>query len=371
MKKVKASHGIVCRLPDDPFGYFGWPSVTRMADGTLVAASSGLRAAHVCPWGKTVLHFSHDDGLTWSDSVVINDSPIDDRDAGVISLGGQKLLVSWFTSDTRIYWPREESMRNSMGDELYAEYMAKTKAWQDETVFANLGSWVMLSQDGKTWGEPIPVPVTAPHGPVLRKNGDLLYFGKSVAKGSGFHDTLRAAGIQCHVSQDEGRTWTLLGEVPLAEGTEEANYHEPHIVELPSGKLVGLIRYQHSEAVKKHDRFTIFQSESVDGGKTWTRAYPTGAKGSPPHLLLHSSGAVICVFGHREAPYGEWAMISYDECQTWEQDFVLRDDGPDGDLGYPASVELADGSIFTLYYQKYAAGEVPSLLWTRWELPAK
>jgi hypothetical protein len=256
-----------------------------------------------------------------------------------------------------------------MGDELYERYLAETRAWTDETVYANLGSWIMLSEDGQTWSLPVRVPVTAPHGPIRQESGRLLYLGKAVATGSGFHKTLQGAGIQCHASADEGRTWTLLGEVPLADGTEEANYHEPHLVELPSGKLVGLIRYQHSAAVKKHHPFTIFQSESLDGGRTWSQAWPTGVKGSPPHLLLHSSGAVVCVYGRREQPYGERAMISYDGCQTWQQDFVLRDDGPDSDLGYPASVELPDGSIFTLYYQKYAAGEKTSLLWTRWELP--
>ncbi|MDW7658097.1 MAG: sialidase family protein, partial [Bacillota bacterium] len=186
MKHVQATHGIICRMPQDPFGYFGWPSVARMEDGTLVAASSGLRAAHVCPWGKTVLHFSKDDGQTWSESVVINDSPIDDRDAGVISLGGQRLLVSWFTSDTRIYWDRAERMRQSLGDELFTRYMAETRAWKDETVRANLGSWIMLSEDGQKWGSPIRVPVTAPHGPILLANGNLIYFGKAVPTGDRF-----------------------------------------------------------------------------------------------------------------------------------------------------------------------------------------
>lgn len=99
--QVKAEHGIVCRLPGKKFGYFGWPTVARADDGTLIVASSGLRSQHVCPWGKTVLNTSTDDGRTWSAPRAINDSPIDDRDAGVISLGGNRLLVSWFTSDTR------------------------------------------------------------------------------------------------------------------------------------------------------------------------------------------------------------------------------------------------------------------------------
>ena len=173
-----------------------------MADGTLVAASSGLRAAHVCPWGKTVLHFSKDDGQTWSESVVINDSPIDDRDAGVISLGGQRLLVSWFTSDTRIYWDRADQMRQSLGPGLYDRYIAETKAWQVETVRANLGSLIRLCTHGNIWGSPFRVPVTAPHGPILLANGDLLYFGKAVPAGDGFHTGLAGGPIQCARSRE-------------------------------------------------------------------------------------------------------------------------------------------------------------------------
>ena len=71
----------LCRLPKGPLGYFDWLSIAKTDDGTLVAASSGLRKYHVCPWGKTVLHFSKDNGKTWSDSVIANNSPIDDRDA--------------------------------------------------------------------------------------------------------------------------------------------------------------------------------------------------------------------------------------------------------------------------------------------------
>ena len=38
-------------------------------------------------------------------------------------------------------------------------------------------------------------------------------------------------------------------------------------------------------------------------------------------------------------------------------------DGPDGDLGYPATVELSDGSLFTVYYQKVVGYGKCSLLW--------
>jgi len=364
-KRVKAEHGIVCRLPGERFGYFGWPSIARMEDGTLVVASSGLRTEHVCPYGKTVLNFSRDDGGTWSAPRVINDSPLDDRDAGVLCLGGRKLLVSWFTSDTRRYfgWIKPHLKAEDLA--LWEHTLGK---WTDELVERWLGSWVLLSEDAENWGQPIRVPVSTPHGPIRLSSGELLYLGKG-----GFNAGDQANGdIMACRSKDGGRTWEELGCVPLCEGTRKDNYHEPHVVELGDGRLLGLIRFQYSKEnapATEQICFSLFQTESEDGGRTWTRARPLGVYGSPPHLSKHSSGAVVCVYGYRRAPYGQRAMITRDGGRTWDTDWVLRDDGPDGDLGYPASVELPDGSIFTIYYQKYAAGEKCSLLWTRWRLP--
>ncbi|MDP6113556.1 MAG: sialidase family protein, partial [Planctomycetota bacterium] len=105
-----------------------------------------------------------------------------------------------------------------------------------------------------------------------------------------------------------------------------------------------------------------------DGGKTWSEARHL-RYGSPPHLLRHSSGALVCVFGFRREPYGQRAMVSTDGGETWGPDIILRDDAPNWDLGYPASVEMPGGRIFTIYYQQRAQGQKCSLLWTSWELP--
>ena len=37
-----------------------------------------------------------------------------------------------------------------------------------------------------------------------------------------------------------------------------------------------------------------------------------------------------------------------------------------GDLGYPASAQLPDGSIITVYYQSENHGEKPCLMATKW-----
>ena len=62
-------------------------------------------------------------------------------------------------------------------------------------------------------------------------------------------------------------------------------------------------------------------------------------------------------------------MISYDGGETFEKEVVLRDDATHGDLGYPSTVELSDGSLLTVYYQS-ARNDDPfrSLLYTKWRL---
>ena len=114
----------------------------------------------------------------------------------------------------------------------------------------------------------------------------------------------------------------------------------------------------------------MYQTESDDGGKTWTQAHPLGIYGSPPHVIRHSSGALVCVYGYRRPPHGERAMFSHDDGKTWDSDWVINDAPPE-DLGYPCSVEMPDGRIFTVYYQ-FQPGEkrYSSLMYSIWELPA-
>ena len=368
-QKIDAEHGVVSSFPGDFFGYFGWPTVARMDDGTLVAAASGLRNAHVCPFGRNVICTSADEGHTWTCPRVVNDSPLDDRDTGAVSLGGDKLLLSWFTTDNRGYERRVSGQRA----ERWRQTLSRIT---DENAKPWVGAWACTSDDGgASWNEPAKVPLTAPHGPIRRRSGDLLYFGKEfLVEMEGFR--AGAGAIAAMKSADEGRTWERLGSVPLHPGTEEGNYHEPHVAEVPDGKLVGLIRFENSGSSTRLEelgliRFSLMQTISADGGLTWSPAAPLGFHGSPPHVMVHSSGALVCVYGFRQEPYGQRAMISRDGGTSWDCHYILRDDGPDGDLGYPSSVELEDGSLLTLYYQKPGSKEDQcGLLLTRWRLPA-
>ena len=99
----EVTHGIVNRVTGSIFGYQAWGTVARDEEGTLYTVTSGFRVSHICPFGKTVMYISKNEGKTWSPPIVINDTYLDDRDAGIVSLGGGRLLVTWFTHPTDVY----------------------------------------------------------------------------------------------------------------------------------------------------------------------------------------------------------------------------------------------------------------------------
>ena len=141
---------------------------------------------------------------------------------------------------------------------------------------------------------------------------------------------------------------------------------EPHAIQLPDGKIVVHIRVQRGG---EHRIFTVYQCESYDNGRTFTKPHQLLGDwgGSPAHLLLHSGGTLISAYGYREAPDGVRVMFSRDGGETWDTDWVLYDGGANGDLGYPATVELADGSLLTVYYEH--TGDQSVIRRQIWKLP--
>ena len=355
--KISGENGVVCRVPGSAFGYFGWPSVARMDDGTLAVAASGPRHAHICPWGKDSVAFSRDNGQTWTESVVVHDSPLDDRDAGLVYLGGKTLLLTWFTLDPRQYY---EHFLKHLSGPMIPWMEAKLSALTDATIRANAGSWTRLSLDGgQTWSAPRRSPVTAPHGPILLKNDTLLYAGKPFPESEA---RPLSEDVTVALSRDLGAAWQVIATVPRPAGFEANQIHEPHLVELGDGTLLCAMR------VHEKDTPAVWMSRSTDGGYTWSEAYRLPCDGTPPHLLLHTSGVVVCVYGYRHEPFGQRALLSRDGLQ-WSEELILRDDGLDADLGYPASVELDDGSILTVYYQRLPGDTQTSVQCTKWRLP--
>ena len=373
LHRPQAQHGIVHRITDSLFPYHGWGSVCRDENGTLYAVASAFRMQHICPFGKTAMFISRDGGVKWTPPIVLNDSYLDDRDAGIVYLGGGRLLVSWFAHPAEVY---RTKLRGWM--EAHSAEAVKPAVIGMLDAFGSLpedksqgGSFLRISEDyGVTWSDTIRIPVSAPHGPTLCADGTLLYLGKEMYAQS-MSPTIPPDTIAAYASRDGGYTWECRGLVEKPAELAWRNLHEPHAIMLPDGTLYGLIR---GEGKEVPFGFTMYETLSRDGGRSWSPLRCLGIAGSPPHLLRHSSGALICSFGRRCDPLGERALVSLDNGASWTEEYVLDDNSSSADLGYPCSVEMDDGSILTVYYQRWRDAQTGvsdpycSLLYTRWRL---
>ena len=118
------------------------------------------------------------------------------------------------------------------------------------------------------------------------------------------------------------------------------------------------------------ERIGISELFSSDGGRTWSDTKDSGlwcGASSPPDLKLLADGHVLLTRGYRREPFGVRCHISEDEGDTWTQQVVLRDDGPDRDVGYPSTVQFDDGQLLTVYYWHGEDG-IRHLQRTSWEL---
>ena len=179
--------------------------------------------------------------------------------------------------------------------------------------------------------------------------------------------------LTVEISEDEARSWRQIATIACPPEAPVTRMHEPHVVETGNGNLVAQIRfhYFHSDGRRDDTLSYLYQSVSRDYGQSWSTAAKTRVLGYPPHLIRLDNGWLLSVYARRFAPFGEYACISTDGGGSWETDReILLSAGLDGDLGYPASTQLADGSIFTVYYQKDGENEKPCLMGTHWRLDA-
>lgn len=354
-------------ISHQPEYYNGWSTLARRENGELWVTWSGGRVAHICPFGQVHAMKSTDDGKTWTWPRVLLDSAIDDRDSGVLETAEGTLLVTTFTS--LAYEPYiEKGQRMSefgddgwktvgFGEKELEQWIACNDRLTPEERQAELGQWCIRSEDGgKSWGERIPTIVNSPHGPTQLEDGRLLYAGKQLWTEE------KKIGV-CE-SKDDGKTWQWLAEIPTREGDlVTRKYHELHAVEAANGTIVAQIRNHNS--VNSH--WTL-QTESSDGGKTWTTPHPI-TFGIPSHLLRLRDDRLLMTYGHRRAPFGNQARISSDHGETWSDPMIISGDGAGGDLGYPSTVELDDGSLVTVWYEKMKGSERAVLRQAHWKLP--
>lgn len=344
----------------EPGYYVGWPTITARANGDLAVVYSGERDYHVCPFGRVEIITSRDGGDTWSWPRVILDSATDDRDAGILESDKGTLLVSTFTSLG--YQDHMVNPAKLLEKRFGAETSKHMARWQladqrtsNEQKQADVGMWFVRSEDGGlTWSARQPAPCNSPHGPIQLRDGRLLYAGKELwteEKRVGVWD-----------SKDDGKSWNHLADFPVRPNETLTEYHEIHAVEAADGTIIAHIR-NHNGKVRE-----TLQTESKDGGTTWTVPHGIEAFGYPSHLVRLRDHTLLMTYGFRKKPFGIRGKVSRNNGSTWSEEFRLTDDGYSWDIGYPSSVQLADGSLLTVWYEVQKDSPNAVLRQARWTL---
>ena len=258
-------------------------------------------------------------------------------------------------------------------------------------------TWITRSEDrGKTWKatqllDPSPCDNIADTSTIIQLADGRLMVPLRVERCSrpgkpvGISEAVFRSLI--YTSSDDGKTWSKSSK--FTDHTAE-----PHLLELPSGKIAASIRYQRvklpedqpalggcfydvpgqrNESITggptavgrnlfQHTAFTV----SEDAGSTWsTPRLITGTLAQTGCLVRLSDGTLILTFGR----HGQYFMISYDEGKTWSK--VVYQLNCTGE--YARSVALEDDTIITIHDNVVAnkvGGRGPMIV-LRWRVPPR
>lgn len=337
-------------------GYF-WPSVARLADGSVMAVSSGSRLAHLCPFGRLTVAYSKDEGKHWSKEKRLLSTGTDERDAG-LCVFGKDVYVTTFNNTMQA---QKQFCELMSWDEETQILIDKRLKENEEAIDRNLGSFLLYG-DGYDFSEPKRIPLTTPHGPFVF-NGGVALVGRAFPYYSENSEMYLRDGIYFMSlnKTDFGKPRLI-----VPQGENGYNLYEPHAVTLNNGDILLAVRAERNGDVRDGGLFTILTCVSKDGGETFSPLEETGIEGSPPHLYS-VDGNIVMTYGRRKFPFGIRAKITKDG-KSWSDELIVRNDGIDFDLGYPSTCSLKDGSLYTVYYMKSKKNANSKVYGTKWRI---
>ncbi|MBI2424784.1 MAG: exo-alpha-sialidase [Candidatus Hydrogenedentes bacterium] len=332
---------------DDRF-YAAFPSVVQRPDGELIVAfrraperrflgESGSN--HTDPNSYLVTVRSTDYGETWTqEPELLFAHPFGgSQDPCMIQLHDGSILCSSYG------WVQ-----------LRENAIAKVPETLRHGDFGFIGGYLLRSVDGgHHWTGPIIPPVvpgnetrTVLQEPCPAYNRGPMWEGKdktlfwAVASQSRLEP--RLTEVHLLASKDGGLTWEY--RAPVAQDTK-ISFNETALIETKQGDLVAFLR---TEAFDDHTAV----ARSKDGGKSFGPWEDAGFQGHPHCATLLDDGRVLLVYGYRHAPHGIRARILNADCTdiAQSQEVVLRDDGGNGDLGYPWVSRISNGKYLVTYY---------------------
>lgn len=316
-----------------------YPSVGLLEDERLLCVYS-IRTTDkprkFCVAGS----FSSDHGLSWSDPVVLINTPgANDYDPGLMIIGSRVIVTSTTT-------PMDSGSQITTSRTI-----------------------AISSGDGcASWSPPYDIPMGRRYTSGKVNNGIVLENGTAIF-GYTWEDNLESMGAlpgegdmeevsAVMMSYDGGRTWASGDGVGLDQRKPDNRPHainglcEPALAECSDGSVYMLCR----TGLEK-----IYELRSRDGGRTWSEPQASALTG-------HNAPAALCGFRSRHgegmfvvwnnSPEHRWPLCvsaSYDNGATWSAPITIANI-PGQQSSYPGCIQAADGTIIVVYQQQLADG---------------
>jgi hypothetical protein len=237
--------------------------------------------------------------------------------------------------------------------------------------------WV--SRDGfKTFEGPLPYSFSLPQAaldnfddrgePISRmyvrrsilelRNGDLLACAYGHFEGDKMHAEYATKMNKTRSfllrSGDAGKSWAFVSTI-ASDPVEQEGFGEPVLVQVTKGPNAGRLICQ----MRTGRENPVYQCESDDEGKTWTRAYPLQwmysrfgrwrpIVGVDPDVIEMQDGTLVMSFGHKPdyKDHGNYLAFSVDHGRSWTQvtpiSYGLT-------VAYTGVREVAPGELFVVY----------------------
>ena len=296
-----------------------WPNLTVLPNGDLAAAIFN-RPSHGLHEGDVEVWASSDGGKLW------------------------KLRGTATSHD-----PGSNRMNVAAGRAHNGDLVVLASGWGGKGLRGKIMP-VMISRSsdgGRTWQRsfdlelPEGLPYLIPFGDIVRMEGRMLaapFYEEDGDWNTDARPEKRQGTAYVLFSKDDGRTW---GDGAVI-GSDD--YNETSILRLRADRWLAALRTY----VDGH--LELFVSE--DEGRNWRNAGPlTMPSHHPAHLMRLADGRILLTYGIREKDHqGVGRRISDDEGKTWKAPTRIVNLEASTDGGYPATVQLPDGTLVTAYY---------------------
>jgi hypothetical protein len=219
--------------------------------------------------------------------------------------------------------------------------------------------FAITSKDrGETWSEKTLIPdppgwhLISPYAGAnigVLKNGKMVAPAFCVKEGTTYIHQPVEEWAAFMIESTDGKHWTTPNPVILGWSDEV------DITELPNGD--GLIALNRMGGVNFH---AIYRQFSFDYGKSWHKPEMVAFDGMHPATSIWIGNDLLMTVGSRRYPFGARGVLSYDQGVKfdWVHQIVFSDNCGVGqerrDNGYPSSVLLPDGYLYTVWYKSHA-----------------